>query len=138
MMPMIAILGDLPTLSLAPVLSLWLVIPGLLAAVVLTVMLYRSQRLMAPRRTVLFLTILRALLIGMLAVLFLQPAMQWSQTRTKRRHALDRRRSEPLDGDERSAGDGFRTPALGAGDGPSEQTGKFTGLLGGAGACAGG
>jgi len=75
-------IGDAPTLSLAPVLSLWLVIPGLIAAVVMTVMLYRSQRVMAPRRTVIFLTALRALLIVMLAILFLQPAMQWTQSRS--------------------------------------------------------
>lgn len=76
------LLAAAPTLTLAPVLSLWLVIPALIAAVVLTVMLYRSQRLMASRRTVIVLTLIRATLIAMIGILFLQPAMQWSLTHT--------------------------------------------------------
>ncbi len=80
--PSTAILSAAPVLSLAPALSLWLLIPGILAAFFLTALLYQSQRLMAPRSSVLVLTAIRVSLILLIAILLLEPALQWSQTRT--------------------------------------------------------
>ena len=55
--------------DVTPALTLWLLVPGFAAALVLTVLLYREQRRMAPLRTVVVLTVLRGLLIALLAVL---------------------------------------------------------------------
>jgi hypothetical protein len=52
------------------------------AALVLSALLYREQRRMAPIGTVLTLTVLRLLLIVLVAILFLQPALRWQSSRT--------------------------------------------------------
>ena len=76
------VIESTPTLTLAPAFSLCLLLPAVLAALVLTVFLYREQRRMAPFWSVLFLTALRVILILLLALLFLQPALKWQQSRT--------------------------------------------------------
>ncbi|MCL2647346.1 MAG: hypothetical protein FWD61_10150 [Phycisphaerales bacterium] len=52
------------------------------AAAVLVVVLYFQQVRLASRRAVLALTVIRILLLVLIAILFLRPAMQWSYTRT--------------------------------------------------------
>jgi hypothetical protein len=65
------------SLTLAPAFSLCLLFPAVLAALILSALLYREQRRMAPFWTVLSLTFLRLLLIILLAVLLFQPALRW-------------------------------------------------------------
>src|SRR4051812_3685225 len=75
-------LAALPTFSFAPAMPVCILIPGLILALVLCAMLYREQRRMASFGTVLLLMLLRGMLIALLAVLFLQPALQWKSQRT--------------------------------------------------------
>ncbi len=70
------------TLTLNPAFSLWLLFPGITLALILSALLYREQRRMAPFYTVLGLTAIRLLLILLLAGLFLQPALRWRSSRT--------------------------------------------------------
>jgi hypothetical protein len=74
------VVADLPTLSLAPVFPVWLLVPGLLLVVALSIYLYVEQRRVASPATVFLLTLLRAGLIAMVAVLFLQPSLKWFQS----------------------------------------------------------
>ncbi len=76
------LLADAPSLSLAPVISLWLLVPGVFILVGLSIYLYQEQRRIAAGSTVFLLTLVRAGLIALLALLFLQPAFKWTQTRT--------------------------------------------------------
>ncbi len=68
--------------SFAPALSPCLLIPGMLAAIALSAILYRDQRRMAPLGRVLLLSGLRVMLIVLIALLFLQPALRWTSTKT--------------------------------------------------------
>lgn len=76
------VLAEWPTFTFAPALPACVLAPGIIVALVLGAWLYREQRRMAPLGTVLVLTVLRGLLIVLLAVLFLQPALQWKSTKT--------------------------------------------------------
>ena len=72
-------MNQLAEFDLTPAVSLWLLIPGLLTALVLSAILYRDQRRMAPVGMVVALTAIRLLLIFMIAIVLLQPAIKWTQ-----------------------------------------------------------
>ncbi len=69
-------------LSFSPHASLWFLFPLFPAAVAVIVYLYFAQRRLVSKRTAWWLTIIRVLLILLLAVLFLQPAVKWLHNRT--------------------------------------------------------
>jgi hypothetical protein len=75
-------LAEAPSLSLAPVFPLWILVPALLILLAACAYLYLEQRRMASPGRVLILTLLRAALIVLVAILFLQPALKWTSTRT--------------------------------------------------------
>ncbi|HEY4329250.1 MAG TPA: hypothetical protein VGN88_05905 [Phycisphaerae bacterium] len=76
------ILADAPTFTFAPAFSVCILFPAILLALILSAFLYKEQRRMAPLGTVILLTLLRLFLILLLAVLFLQPALQWKSSRS--------------------------------------------------------
>jgi hypothetical protein len=80
--PPVAVLAEVPSLSIAPVFPLWLMIPAFLAVAVLTAVLYFEQRRVASVWAVLPLILVRVGLLALLAILFLQPALKWTRTRT--------------------------------------------------------
>ena len=78
-------INPLPTiagLSFTPHASFWFALPLFAAAVVAIIYLYRAQRRLISPRIALWLTIIRTLLILLLAILFLQPALRWMHNRT--------------------------------------------------------
>ena len=67
---------------LHPVLPLWLLVIFGIATLSLLVYLYAQQRDLAPRRTIIYLTVLRAALWLLLMGMLLDPAVQWTRTQT--------------------------------------------------------
>lgn len=64
-----------------PAVSPWLLAPGALLAVAAVIYLYRAQQTIASRAIVMTLTIVRTLLVLLVAALLLGPAFQWSRGR---------------------------------------------------------
>jgi hypothetical protein len=69
-------------LTLSPHPSFWWISPLFPIAIALTIYLYRAQRRLISPRIATALTAIRIALILLVAVLFLQPALQWIHTRT--------------------------------------------------------
>ncbi|MGC9258658.1 MAG: hypothetical protein ACP5I8_01075 [Phycisphaerae bacterium] len=69
-------------LLLHPIMPLWLLVIIGLAALGLLVYLYAQQRDLAPRRTLIWLMVLRVTLWLLLMVVLAGPAVQWTRTHT--------------------------------------------------------
>jgi hypothetical protein len=72
----------LATLTLSPHPSFWWIFPLFPIAIALIIYLYRAQRKLISPRIATGLTICRIGLILLLLILFLQPALQWTHSRT--------------------------------------------------------
>jgi hypothetical protein len=66
--------------TIAPAISAWILIPGLIAVGFMIYYLYSAQRQVASARIVKWLTAIRMALIVLLAVLLLRPLWVWSET----------------------------------------------------------
>lgn len=67
--------------ALNPAISPWLLAPGVLVAVTAVFYLYRAQQTIASGAVVKTLTVVRTLLVLLVAALLLGPALQWSRAR---------------------------------------------------------
>lgn len=74
--------GAGPTLEFHPALAWWLLVPLIMLALGLVMYLYGEQRKIAALWQVLVLTGLRMVLVGLMAILLLEPALKWTQTRS--------------------------------------------------------
>ncbi|HVS70183.1 MAG TPA: vWA domain-containing protein [Phycisphaerae bacterium] len=81
-MPLAPLLAAAPSLEINPIFPLWLLIPLTLAAAFTVVSLYAGQRKLVSPAAAAGITFVRLLLVLLLAALFLQPALRWTQTHT--------------------------------------------------------